>query len=204
MHKLHEMLEKIEETLCEQLNHGINSVDTEEFGKVADIYKDLMMSKKLYLEACYYKSVVEAMDEFDPEYHSSHDYQDFDMKKYYGGRKRDKLGRYMMRKGYDETYMSHEMYRDMDRDSHGKMYYHGSEINSRDHREGRSGMSRKAYMQTKEVHNSNTPEDKQKKMKELENYMNELSTDIAEMIAGATSEEKTMLKTKLQTLSQKV
>lgn len=37
MHKLHEMLEKIEETMAEQLNKGIDNVDTKEFGDVADI-----------------------------------------------------------------------------------------------------------------------------------------------------------------------
>lgn len=45
MHKLHEMLEKIEETMAEQLNKGIDNVDTKEFGDVADIYKDLMCAK---------------------------------------------------------------------------------------------------------------------------------------------------------------
>ena len=50
MHKLHEMLEKIEETMAEQLNKGIDNVDTKEFGDVADIYKDLMCAKKDYLE----------------------------------------------------------------------------------------------------------------------------------------------------------
>lgn len=49
MHKLHEMLEKIEETMAEQLNKGIDNVDTKEFGDVADIYKDLMCAKKIIL-----------------------------------------------------------------------------------------------------------------------------------------------------------
>ena len=38
----------------------------------------------------------------------------------------------------------------------------------------------------------------------LEKYMGELSGDITEMIAGASNEEKTMLKAKLQTLMQKI
>lgn len=48
MHKLHEMLEKIEETMAEQLNKGIDNVDTKEFGDVADIYKDLIFKKETY------------------------------------------------------------------------------------------------------------------------------------------------------------
>ena len=44
----------------------------------------------------------------------------------------------------------------------------------------------------------------QKKVQELEKYMNELSSDVTEMITGATPEEKTMLKQKMQTLIQKI
>lgn len=136
-------------------------------------------------------------------------------------------GTYMPRRGYEtpieyhmtpEMYREHdpEYYRDMDRDM-GRMYYtetgmSGNTGNSsrtgnsgmRDGREGRSGMSRRSYMQTKEMHPDNSQESKQMKMKELEKYMGELSGDITEMIAGASNEEKTMLKAKLQTLMQKI
>lgn len=74
----------------------------------------------------------------------------------------------------------------------------------RDGREGRSGDARRGYMETKEMHKGNSAEDKQHKMKELENYMKELSTDVTEMIEGASSEEKNMLKNKLQVLMQKI
>lgn len=136
-------------------------------------------------------------------------------------------GTYIPRRGYEtpieyhmtpEMYREHdpEYYRDMDRDM-GRMYYtdtgmRGNMVNSsrtgnsgmRDGREGRSGMSRRSYMQTKEMHPDNSQESKQAKMKELEKYMGELSGDITEMIAGASNEEKTMLKAKLQTLMQKI
>lgn len=46
--------------------------------------------------------------------------------------------------------------------------------------------------------------DKGEKMKELENYMKELSTDVTEMISDASPEEKSMLKSKMQTLLQKI
>lgn len=74
----------------------------------------------------------------------------------------------------------------------------------RDGREGRSGQSRRSYMETKENHSDNTPESKQAKMRELEKYMRELSDDITEMIDGASNEEKTMLRSKVQTLAQKI
>lgn len=80
----------------------------------------------------------------------------------------------------------------------------GRNSQSRDRREGRSGQSRRGYMETKEKHSDNTPESKQAKMKSLEAYMKELSEDISEMIEGASNEEKTMLRSKVQTLAQKI
>lgn len=80
----------------------------------------------------------------------------------------------------------------------------GSRNNQRDGREGRSGQSRRSYMETKEMHKSNSSEDKQHKMKELEKYMGELSGDITEMISDATPEEKALLKQKMQMLMQKI
>ena len=55
---------------------------------------------------------------------------------------------------------------------------------------------------TENVYSSDTPENKQHKMRDLETYMRELSDDVTEMISDSTPEEKTMLKTKLQTLVQ--
>lgn len=69
----------------------------------------------------------------------------------------------------------------------------------RDSREGRSGQSRRGYMESKEM-----GKDKQEKIKELENYTKELAEDVTEMISGASPEEKTLLKTKMQTLIQKI
>ena len=74
----------------------------------------------------------------------------------------------------------------------------------RDGREGRSGRSRRTYMETKEMNRDNTSESKQRKMKDLEAYMTELSGDITEMINDASAEEKSLLKQKLQVLTQKI
>lgn len=80
--------------------------------------------------------------------------------------------------------------------------YYGGDSGMRDSREGKSGMSRKTYMESKQMYSSDTPENKQHKMRDLETYMRELSDDVTEMISDSTPEEKTMLKTKLQTLVQ--
>ena len=95
------------------------------------------------------------------------------------------------RRGYEDGYR--------DGESKGR-----SQGGRRDGREGRSGQSRRSYMETKEMNKGNTPQEKQEKMKELEKYMGELGSDITEMISDASNEEKTMLKSKLQTLVQKI
>ena len=69
----------------------------------------------------------------------------------------------------------------------------------RDNREGRSGQSRRGYMEAKEQ-----GKDKQEKMKNLEEYMRELGSDVSEMIEGASPEEKSLLKQKMQVLMQKI
>ena len=89
-------------------------------------------------------------------------------------------------------------------EGYSRGYEEGSRGNQRDGREGRSGRSRRSYMETKEMNKGNSSEEKQMKMKELEKYMKELSEDVTEMIGDASPEEKSMLKTKLQTLTQKI
>lgn len=129
---------------------------------------------------------------------------------------------YMMPEMYDEDA---EYYRDMDR-SEGRMYYSGDSGSSPtpnsgngNYSGGRRGygktrfndgtstryeMAKRNYTEAKELHNGNSTEDKQAKMKELEKYMSELGSDITEMISDASNEEKTLLKNKLQVLAQKV
>lgn len=101
--------------------------------------------------------------------------------------------------GYDEG--SRRGYEDGYRDGESRGRSQGGR---RDGREGRSGQSRRSYMETKEMNKGNSPQEKQEKMKELEKYMKELAEDVTEMIEDATPEEKSLLKQKLQVLTQKV
>ena len=219
---MHEMIEKLTECAKSEMDKkGIEEIDTEEFGKATDIIKDLA-------EAMYYRTLVEAMKE--SEY--GEEYDEYgpmdDGRRGYRGQPRSKTsGRYMKRgdgrrMGYDEPpyyHMNPTMYhewdktqeeldRDMDRLTHGRMYYTDTTTNTgsmhnangmRDRREGRSGMMRRGYMEAKEM-----GKDKGEKMKELEDYMKELSSDVTEMIEGASPEEKTMLKQKMQVLMSKI
>lgn len=68
-----------------------------------------------------------------------------------------------------------------------------------DLREGRSARTRRTYMEAKELHKG-----KDKQMKELEKYLNELSADITEMISDASQEERDILSQKMTTLIDKI
>lgn len=86
----------------------------------------------------------------------------------------------------------------------GNRQYHERELpfdmmNMRDQREGRAPMTRRMYMESKEMH-----KDQQHKMKELEKYMQDLSQDIVEMIEDASPEEKKILEKKMTLLASKV
>ena len=130
---------------------------------------------------------------------------------------------------YDEDWDEMERMRDMDRPI-GRMGYSGSGSmggsqgqsgsgslsmdggqsnsgsmsNARGYSESRYDRAKRGYEETKSIHKDNSAESKQMKMKELENYMKELSTDVTEMIMDASPEEKSMLKNKMQVLMQKI
>ena len=88
-------------------------------------------------------------------------------------------------------------YQDGNRQTAGESRNYPIEL--RDYREGRSPMTRKTYMERK-MHGGT----KEAQMHELEKYMQELTSDITEMIEGASSEEKQMLKTKISALATKI
>ena len=198
MHKLAEKIADCLEAKIEAMGiDNIQGADLEELGKWTDIVKDMV---------CYDKDkrIVEAMDKEENEYGRDWDeYGPMEEKRYYRGQPRSKrTGRYIKRSYTDWHDM--EQMRDMDRDTMDRMYYAEDMGGQRDYREGRSGQSRRGYMEAKEMHSGNSPEDKKMKMQELEKYMHELSGDITEMIADASPEEKNMLRNKLQTLTSKI
>jgi hypothetical protein len=82
--------------------------------------------------------------------------------------------------------------------SNGRNYYEEPNM-WRDEREGRSHMSRRMYMEAKDM-----KRDKATQLRELEKYMQELSQDITEMIADASPEEKQYLEKKITALASKI
>lgn len=201
--RMHDMIEKLTECAKSQFDKGIESVDTCEMGKVIDMIKDLA-------EAMYYRTLTKTMDESEDEEilnmfdRYGRDKRFYDHYRYENGRFAPK-GRGTYRRNYDEPmwHMTPEMYRDMDREPYGRMYY-TEPTHMHDSREGKSGMSRRTYMDTRDAHKANTQQDKEAKMHDLETYMRELSDDLTELIAGMIPEEKNLAKSKLSTLVSKM
>ena len=214
---MHEMIEKLTECAKSEMDKkGIEEIDTEEFGKVTDIIKDLAKSM-------YYRTLTEAMKE--SEY--GEDYDEYgaydDGRRGYRGQRRDSRGRYMSRRGrkrmgyeepWDEVfdYNEIERMRDMDR-PYGRMYYtetsdmgtmNRGSVDNRNTSNGSSTNSRYENARRGYEEKKTMGADKQEKMKSLEEYMKELSTDVTEMISDASPEEKTMLKQKMQVLMSKI
>lgn len=186
MERLKHMEEALMSCVQAQLSH-LDTVDTEELGQVIDMIKDLEQAK-------YYCSIVKAMEEAeeDETKEMSHRHRDMDRvygRMYYEGPNGDFKGRYPWKK------------RDPDEDWERYPFYpeQGREIDIRDSREGRSPVTRRMYMESKQLH-----KDKTEKVKELEQYMQELSEDIVEMIDGASPEERQVLEKKMTSLTNKI
>ena len=178
--------------------------------------------------ACFDKDyrIVEAMEKAEDnedimrmlkQYEDYPDRRFYDAYRYANGRFAPK-GR-GTRRGYEEPpyyhmypeYDERERMRDMDRDDRGKMYYSepssnmgGNDNMSRNYSESNYDRAKRNYTETKELHKGNTQEDKEHKMKSLDGYMKELSTDITHLLGDMTAEEKNLLRTKLSTLVSKI
>lgn len=187
-----------------QINGDITTVDAEELGEVADIAKDMAELMKYCAEAEYYHKVTEAMDEADPEEKSAklNKYIPEYEGKFYTpvmdmARMRDSRGRYMYTEPYD--------YEDdrYDRMHSNRMYYssmndnHGSAMNG-DPKSGRAYISRRGYME------ANEKGDSDKKTKELDNYIKDLSEDLMDMIETMDSNSRAVLKNKITQLATKM
>ena len=211
MDKLKNLKENLIATVQTQMAKGLENIDAEELGEVVDMIKDIE-------ETLYYCSIVKAMEEKEedekyimrhqmnyPMYHSPMMYHDGDMYNYAnnGGNSRsfDGEGR-MYYNGGSTSYANNGSGGNNARGGGSRGYSDGwviAPFDVRDYREGKSPITRRNYMESKELHH-----DKAEQMQELEKYMRELSQDITEMISDASPEEKTTLSQKLMALSQKV
>ena len=195
MERLKAMKERLMSCVESQMG-DLSKTNAEELGEVVDMIKDLE-------ETIYYCTVVEAMEDKEKEptrsmmyypvmyYNNGGDMSSSSMGNNARGNGRGYSdGRYY----YPEPYYYGDAY---SRGMHDYNNVYPREI--RDYREGRSGNSRRMYMESKEMH-----EGKEKQMMELEKYMKELTGDVMEMINDASPEEKEILSQKLNTLAEKI
>ena len=76
---------------------------------------------------------------------------------------------------------------------------HDGDYPMRDHREGRSPLSRKAYLESKHMHKDNATT-----LQHLEKYLQELTMDMLELVEDASVEEKQHLHKHLSMLTDKM
>lgn len=221
LERIHEMIESLTECAESAIKSDKTHVGKYPISEVIDMINDLS-------EAEYHGKITHAMDEETKEEEEEEKYILRKMKDEYGeddGKRyydewRYASGRFApkgrgMRKGYrvpvhylmapESEWMSPDEYkRDMDR-KEGRMYYTPSMRDGQmEYHESPYDRARRGYEEAKMVHASNTPEDKQAKMVELEKYFNEISADVANAIVGTSPEEKAMLKNKMQMLVNKL
>ena len=179
--------------------YNLAEVDAEELGEVVDMIKDLS-------EAIYYCEVAKAMEDsekykgeemmyYTPMYRETREHnggQGHDMSRmYYSGSNGSSGGGYSSGRSSGSSSNSNG-----NSSQYSEREFPGA---FQDMREGRSPRSRRMYMEAKE-----TKQDKNIQMKELEKYVQELTSDIIEMIEGASPEEKQYLGKKISTLATRI
>ena len=198
-----EALKTMKEQLmnCVQGQLGdISKVDAHELGEAVDMIKDLA-------EAIYYCTITESMEKSEENKSQGETNINYYTTPYYNKmypdyRSIERAGGYMY-------YPTGGNGGNMNGDSNGRnssgnrssrsYYTEMPDIMGRDPREGRSPMRRRMYMEGKEMHN-----DPNSQLRELEAYLQELSSDITEMIKDASPEEKATLHQKMITLANKI
>ena len=200
-------LENMKETLmsCVMGQMGdLKNTDTKELGEAIDMIKDLS-------EAIYYCTITEAMKGEEEKSKETHYYTErikepypmYDPERYYGRMYYGNGGNGSgggNGNGGNSTSSNNSTSNGTNGGS--RSYYQEYEYpmkDVRDPREGKSYMSRRMYMESKEM-----GRDKLGSIQDLEHYMSELSEDITEMIKSSSPEEKQLLQKKLAMLAQKV
>ena len=194
-----EALKMMKEQLmsCVQGQLGdISKVDAHELGEAVDMIKDLA-------EAIYYCTITESIEKSEENKSQGETNINYYTTPYYNKmypdyRDMERTGGYMY---YPTGGNGGSMSGGSNGGSSGSRSYYTEmpDIVGRDPREGRSPMRRRMYMEGKEMHN-----DPNSQLRELEAYLQELSSDITEMIKDASPEERATLHQKMTTLASKI
>ena len=193
MDKMIRMKEMLMSCIETQMGH-LDTVDAKELGEVIDMVKDLS-------EAIYYCTITKAMEAKEEQQGKEyHYYTEKIVPEHY--KEEDDWGKmyYSSSNGSSNGGRGNTTYGAMKAGGGARGYTeYELPMMMRDEREGKSHMSRKMYMESKQMH-----QDKNVKLKDLEKYLQELSSDISEMIEGASPEEKQLLEKRLISLGNKI
>lgn len=224
MEHLKLMKERLVDCVEKQINSNLEYANAEELGEAVDMIKDLS-------EAIYYCTITDAMNDQDQakggHYPVAHYYGDGYVKEYPTHMDYNRGHEYppMLyasdgqsggrggNQGGSRNYTPMMYYEDGNRQTPGEsrnytpmMYNSGSMYHSPEYgypmmspeHEGRSPMVRRRYMDGKKMN------DKTTQMKELEQYTQELASDLTDMIKDASPEEKQLLQQKISLLASKI
>ena len=227
MEQLKSMKEMLVGCVQGQLTH-LDTVDAKELGEAVDMIKDLSeaiyyctiteaMEKKdkepqpMYYPVMYYPEKEGHTDgrdsgrrgyyDYDMRYYNKYPYYPED--EYYRDMDKMKGRMYYNGNGSNASSSNNGSSNGSSSSNSGSRGYSERPVQigemMRDHREGRSGQSRKMYMESKEMH-----KDKASQLQELEKYAQELTSDMVEMIQDASPEEKQYLSNRIAALASKI
>jgi len=200
--RIHDMLEDVSEAASTELSKGAGQVNTKEFGEVVDMIKDLTEAEKNKAEACYYKSIVEAME--NSEYGEDYDWEGRMGYSRGSGRSGNRGGR----REYNQPMMYDDRYDEM---MDGRMGYSngaygggqrgmsrsGYSSQGGNQRSSRYGFSHDEYMNNQKMHSSKTPEDMKARADMIEDRIDDLYDMFKEEVKDMTPEEKQLWKSKI-------
>lgn len=155
--EIYEMKDQLVRLAKQQLNRGIENVDTQEMGMVVDMIKDLAEAEKACYEAEYYMSVVDAMEEAEEERYGYDDGQS--------------------RQGYQERYYPNEGGTDrMGRMGYKNQYgnWRANPGGRRKPRRMRQGYSEESIDNIKGIMESADPARREQLKKDLQQLMQEM------------------------------
>lgn len=192
-----ESLKTIKQQLisCVQGQVGdLSKVDTHELGEAIDMIKDLS-------EAIYYCTITDSMEKADSKEEKVINNMNYYTTPYVNNdnpyRNLEQSSGYMYYTSPGTTSSSSGGAQGASRGTNNSTSYYTDMM--RDPREGRAAVRRRMYMEGKEQHKDTTSQ-----LRELEAYLQELSTDITEMIKDASPEERATLHQKMSTLADKI
>lgn len=230
MHKwVYEKAECLKNEICSKGIDNLTHENLEEAYYISKILKNMVCIDKDYhiVDAMEKSEKEENMDAI-MEYTDYPDRRYYDEYRYSNGKFAPKGQGHYSRRGYEsnptasDSRRMYDEYRPMDVDMYrnedygsmadidrrmGRRFYTpmanvvpnmNGMTTTRDIREGKAGKSRLKYFEHKDT------ADNQTKMKDLEEYMTELSNDVTEMIGGMTPEQKTLMKNKMNVLMTKI